>query len=966
MRSFLNAPMYDTSEATPAMRERLAEHFQSIYCRTDRMFAVLIFLQWLGGIVAALVISPRTWAGAESHVHPHLILAIVGGGVLASLPIAMALLQPGRRMTRYTIACSQVLFSSLLIHLSGGRIETHFHVFVSLAFLAAYRDPWVLAPATLIVALDHLIRGIWWPESVFGVSTSSEWRWLEHAGWVVFEVVILLIVIRQSVSEMRLLARNSVELSVALKKAEEGERLFREGFSQAAIGMAVKRLDGTYLRVNDRYCEMTGYSEKELFTKRFQDITHADDILLHSAAMEKLLSGVQSSFQIDKRYIHKLGHDVWVRLTLSMVLDDRGRPDHLIAAAQDITEERASQEQIAKLSLVASKTRHSVIISGSDGSIQWVNEGFVNLTGFTQEEALGRKPGELLQGPGTDPATKALIRERVRNCQAVSVEILNYHKNRQPYWISLEIDPVFDRDGKLTYFVATQSDISERKKRAEELEEATRTAETANRAKSQFLANMSHEIRTPLNGILGFTEVLLRDRESMSADEVDEYLGTISRSGKHLHTLINDVLDLSKIEADQLQVEAIRCSPDRVLCDAVSVLRVAAMEKGIGLDYRWDSHVPEAIVTDPYRLKQLLLNLIGNAIKFTDQGAVVVVSRIEEIANESELVVEVRDTGIGIPPDKLTTIFSPFTQADNTVTRKYGGTGLGLTISQRIAEALGGGVSVQSTVGQGSTFTARVSTGNCTIEDGYDPTVAHPGADVRDDGVMNCNLESVRVLVVDDGDTNRKLIRLLLERNGAKVRMAENGQIALNMAAGADFDLILMDMQMPVLDGYSATARLREQGFTGPIIALTANAMTGDREKCEQAGCSGYLSKPVEATQLYAVVNESRKSIERPVTSREPIRSLLPTDDAEIREIVQQFCETLELKYTEMEQAWSQGDMSQLAQLAHWLKGAAGTVGFGCFTSPAADLEKVAMEKSTAHARETLKQISELKQRLAI
>ncbi|MEW4453009.1 response regulator [Bremerella sp. JC817] len=713
---------------SPSVRKKLDEQYQSIHERTDRMFAVLMVLQWLGGIAMAVFISPRTWSGTHSEVHPHILMAVFGGAFLAAMPIALAIFRPGKVSTRMVIACSQVIFSSLLIHLSGGRIETHFHVFVSLAFLAAYRDPWVFAPATAIVAVDHLVRGIWWPASVFGIATASEWRWLEHASWVIFEDIVLLLIIMQSRLEM-------VKLAI-----------------------------------------------------------HTDEL----------------------------------------------------------------------------------------------------------------------------------------------------------------------------------------EQREEQLKHATEAAERANRTKSKFLANMSHEIRTPLNGILGFTEVLRRDRENISAEEMDEYLTTIQRSGKHLLELINDVLDISKIEADQLKVEAIACSPHQIISDVVSVLRVGATEKGIGLDYRWEGQVPHSIMSDPYRIKQLLLNLVGNAIKFTNQGSVVVVAEVVPSESGANLVVEVRDTGVGIPQDKLDSVFQPFVQADDTVTRKYGGTGLGLAISRKLAEALGGQLTATSAVGRGSTFTAQIALGDISQIQFVAPSQM-PGADVRRDQAIPSDLSHLNVLVADDGDTNRKLIRLLLERGGAKVSLAENGQVAVDMAQQRSFDVVLMDMQMPVLDGYSATTKLRELGFTLPIIALTAHAMKGDRENCEQAGCSGYLSKPIDADELYRTLGEivttprfnspppaaleSRSDFPVPDSS---IPSLLPTDDDEIREIVQEFLERFETRIVELERALEEEDFEALEHLAHWLRGAAGTVGYDCFTEPASKLELGAREKCLTSTASSLETISELQRRIVL
>ncbi|MCC9601690.1 PAS domain S-box protein [Stieleria sp. JC731] len=946
-----------------AVESTLRNHFHSIHVRTDRMFAVLMLLQWLGAFAIAAFTSRLTWDGANSSPHPHLLMAVFGGGALALFPIFLAVYHPGTKLTRMVITCSQALFSTLLIHLSGGRIETHFHVFGSLAFLAAYRDPTALLTATSIVALDHWARGVWWPESVFGIATASQWRWLEHAGWVLFELLFLLTIVRQSVSEMSQSALRKVQLDQALELAEESEQRFRGGFEQSALGMAFKSLDGGYLRINDKYCQITGYARDELFTKRFQEITHPDDIAIHAEVLKKLSSGESSSCEFDKRYIHKAGHDVWVRLTLSLIRDDQGTPLHLIAAAQDITAERAAQEQIAKLSLVASKTRHSVIIAGPDGAIQWVNEGFTNLTEYTAEEAIGAFPGELLQGPETESETKSLIRDKLRRMESVSVEILNYTKRKRPYWINLEIDPVFDKAGELTYFIATQTDITERKRRSEQLERAIEAAESANHAKSRFLANMSHEIRTPLNGILGFTEVLLRDWQHASPAEVDEHLGTVRRSGQHLLTLINDVLDISKIEAEKMCVELIPCSPHQIISDTISILRVTATEKGIGLDYRWEGAIPNAINSDPYRFKQMLLNVIGNAIKFTDQGAVVVVAYIDTAAND-QLVVEIRDTGTGIPEDKLETIFEPFVQADDTVTRKYGGTGLGLSISKKIAHALGGNLSVASVVGRGSTFTARIATGGECNLGAVDRNLAT--SDVQEHTATFDDLNGLSVLVVDDGDTNRKLIRLLLERAGAKVWLAENGQVAVDMVSHAAFDVILMDMQMPVLDGYAATSKIRKSGFTIPIVALTANAMSGDRDKCLKIGCSGYLSKPIDCNSLYSELSKYRNVDAGKPKRPSLIKSELPTNDPVFRDIVEQFLQTFESKMGLLEKAWDQSDFDELGRIAHWLRGAAGTVGYHCFTDPAAELEQVAVARSSNGSREKLDVIQDLRSRLTV
>jgi signal transduction histidine kinase/AmiR/NasT family two-component response regulator len=392
-------------------------------------------------------------------------------------------------------------------------------------------------------------------------------------------------------------------------------------------------------------------------------------------------------------------------------------------------------------------------------------------------------------------------------------------------------------------------------------ETAQRYAESANRAKSEFLANMSHEVRTPLNGVLGFTELLLRGADNGNEQERQEFLKTIRDSGRQLLNLINDILDISKIESGQFRVETAPHSPDQILAEVIAANRVQAAEKGLSLEYRWESRIPATIQTDPQRLNQLLTNLVGNAVKFTERGSVLVVARLEDREGGSKLKLEVHDTGIGIAADKLGEIFEPFVQSDNSLTRKYGGTGLGLAICRRIAESLGGELTVRTVVGQGSVFTATIDTGplyGVAMIDMPSPPIA---AEVPKEPSQRTNLDGLSILVVDDMETNRRLVSMFLSRAGASVASAENGAVAIEAVERGNFDVVLMDMQMPVMDGYTATTLLRRNGYDRPIIALTAHAMRGDREKCEMAGCSGYVPKPINMDDLIASVKAAAETI---------------------------------------------------------------------------------------------------------
>jgi len=386
-------------------------------------------------------------------------------------------------------------------------------------------------------------------------------------------------------------------------------------------------------------------------------------------------------------------------------------------------------------------------------------------------------------------------------------------------------------------------------------------ADDANRAKTEFVANMSHELRTPLTAILGYAE-LLRDLLDDPADR--DAAETIRRNGDHLLAIINDILDLSKIESGRLDIECVACSPQQVVTDVISLIRTRAEEKRLTLDLHFDGSIPAYIESDAFRLRQVLINLVGNAIKFTSVGGVRLVTRfipMPAIGGDSrqrgELQFEIMDTGIGMTREHVERVFEPFNQADASMTRRYGGTGLGLAISNRLADVLGGRLSVESELGIGSTFRLTIAV-TCVAGPAPQNLAWSPGASsgslVGEQIKLNC-----RILLADDGPDNRRLLAYILQRAGAQVTIAEDGQMAMELALSAEsdgrpFDIVLMDMQMPILDGYGATELLRSLGYTRPIIALTAHAMKGDREKCLQAGCTDYATKPTDRLRLLSQI----------------------------------------------------------------------------------------------------------------
>jgi signal transduction histidine kinase/CheY-like chemotaxis protein/transposase-like protein len=404
----------------------------------------------------------------------------------------------------------------------------------------------------------------------------------------------------------------------------------------------------------------------------------------------------------------------------------------------------------------------------------------------------------------------------------------------------------------------------------QQLQQRSAEAEAASVAKSQFLANMSHEIRTPLTAIVGYTDLMIEEGDLAKAPPSRVgYVEALRRNGQHLLTILNDILDLSKIEAGKIEVERILVSPQQIVEDVVGVMRQVAANKRIGFDVGYEGKVPAEVRTDPTRLRQILMNLVGNAVKFTDEGGVRLVIQLADSGSERPLLrFSVSDTGVGLSPEARTSIFRAFSQADASTTRRYGGTGLGLTISKRLAELLGGDLQVESIPNRGSTFSLTIDPGprdQLRLIDPKAETVEEEEEKVDGPSTLKF-LEKVReegphpkVLLVEDGPDNQRLISFTLKRCGFDVSIAENGLQGVEQALGArdsgePYDVILMDMQMPVLDGYEATRKLREEDYDGPIIALTAHAMKGDREKCLAAGCDDFSIKPVDRRTLVEMI----------------------------------------------------------------------------------------------------------------
>jgi PAS domain S-box-containing protein len=512
-------------------------------------------------------------------------------------------------------------------------------------------------------------------------------------------------------------------------------------------------------------------------------------------------------------------------------------------------------EKLDVLSLVASNTDHSVVITDRNGLIEWVNDGFSRITGYEPLDVVGKKPGELLQGAQTDPQTVERIRAGLRSGNSFTEEILNYHKDGHSYWIAMNIFPVRDQHGNVVRYMAIQNDVTNHLQVEEDLHTAKDAAEKANRAKSELLANMSHEIRTPMNAVIGMTDLLF---DTKLDSEQLEYLSIVKESAHSLLRLLDDVLDFSKIEAGKLELEAVTFNLRDALAATIKPFAPRAGERGLDLSWEVAPNVPQRVVGDPQRWRQVLTNLVGNAVKFTLAGHVVV--RLE-LASQSNDAIQirglVRDTGIGIPAEKLEHIFESFSQADSSTTRRFGGSGLGLTITAQLVAMMGGRVWVESCEGTGSTFVFTTTFAPALADGDPAGNVAQHLA-AQSSGDRPAPTRRLTVLVAEDIPANQKLVQRILEKRGHQAVLASDGREALELFRQQPFDAVLMDVQMPEQDGLRTATAIREleqgSGRRTPIIAVTAHALPVDRDACLASGMDAYLAKPLDARGLVAVV----------------------------------------------------------------------------------------------------------------
>jgi PAS domain S-box-containing protein len=632
-----------------------------------------------------------------------------------------------------------------------------------------------------------------------------------------------------------------------------------------------------YLKINPQWAQMLGYELNEIVphVTSWEKILEPDSRSRVWNTVQRHLIGETEEYRNELLLRRKDGSYMWVLAAgkvISRLAD--GRPNRMVGIHIDIDEFKRNESQLRELT-----ERYAAATTGtSDGLWDWqcgtehcwYSDRYWSLLGFPEGGSL---PAPTMQSTierlHDDDREEFLgaIRRHLEMREDFNQEYRLRHENGEYRWFRGRAATQRDDFGQPIRMAGSIQDTHALKLTETSLIEANWRAEAANSAKTEFLANMSHEIRTPMTAILGFADLLMHDITNEIAQPSSlEYVNAISRNGEHLLTIINDILDISKIEAGKMTLESMATDPQLLIKEVVSLMNVKAQAKGIQLAVVTESQIPPVIQTDPVRLRQVLVNLVGNAIKFTELGSVTLRLRCDFKAELLQVAIE--DTGIGLSPEQISRLFVAFEQADSTTTRNYGGTGLGLNISSRLAKKLGGDIHVESRLGQGSTFTATVATGPVSpdsINQHQPPQEANYSKQPSSHGNSSelSQLAGKRILFAEDGPDNQRLIAHVLRKAGAIVEIAENGKRAIEMLTvdgtlegqlldPCPFDLLLSDMQMPVMDGYSTVRWLRAHGSRMPVVALTAHAMSQDLQLCLDAGCDAYATKPIQKDALYA------------------------------------------------------------------------------------------------------------------
>lgn len=623
------------------------------------------------------------------------------------------------------------------------------------------------------------------------------------------------------------------------------QALFEHVYKNAPIGIALVSMDRHWISVNPAACKMFGYTEEELLIKGLSDMTYPEDTTDNDRLMDELVHDGIPSFQVDKRYIHKNGDIVWTSLHGSLVRDESDRtPLFFILQFIDISKSKVAeiklQESIERYTSLKKYNHDAIISFGLDGNIINGNQMAQQLTGYKIEELIGNSISLLIGEKNLFDILSAITE------YTFIEKSINYISSKDGRTVDVlaTLAPIIIHENTVGFYLIAK-DMTEQNR----LIIAKEAAERTNKAKSEFLAMMSHEIRTPMNGVIGMTDLLM---ETKLDSEQSEYVEIIKKSGITLLSIINDILDFSKIESGKSELAEEAFSIRSLLSESLHIIMPKALEKNLEVNTSVHPSVPVQVMGDPMKLKQVLMNLLSNAVKFTPNGAIEISVETLKASGDHKLIqFKVRDTGVGIPPEKASHLFEPFFQADHFMTRQTEGTGLGLAICKKLVQLMGGEIWYEaSTERPGSTFAFTI--GLKTQKDPH--TRETPSASSGPSPLEN----SLRLLVVEDNEVNQIVLKRMIEKLGYKASVVSNGKDAVEAAKRHPYDIIFMDIQLPLMDGIEATRIIKEnaEGRHRPLIyAVTAHAMKGDNEKYLAAGMDGYLSKPLNMEAVSGAID---------------------------------------------------------------------------------------------------------------